>query len=260
MRKFLLALAAVAVLVPSVAPRANAANVTAVFSYAATGGTAIAPGSTGADITANYGLLAFYHTLAADAKKCDLTSAGGALVTDASIIKKLASQPGDQTFAIGTLNAPAGGASGTTSGTAYFSGWSASSTLTNAALLNTSDSAAGALLCGGNIGCSGVATTNKGGVLCKSGALAAKDTTNATNCANAGQVQGANGTSTVETFVYPFAGSLCNGEQTLAECCGDANLVIITHTLEIQNDKGDPAYLSIITDQGTGGTANAWLQ
>jgi len=264
MRKILLALMAVAVLVPSVALRANAATSTAVFQYQATGGTPLTAKSTGANASVAFGLAAFYVTLANDAKKCDLSSSGMALANNAAIIKKFVGEAGDTTYAVGTLVAPSGGATGAESGTAYFAGFSSAPGLTNSALLNTANTASGALLCGGSGGPGGAGQCGSStALLCITGSLNSKDTAGITDCSKAGQVAGANGTSTVTSFVYPFAGAICaKGEQTLAECCGDKNLVIIANTLEIQNKKGggSPDYVSIVTSQGTGGIAQAWIQ
>jgi hypothetical protein len=236
-----------------------------VFQYQATGGTPLTAKSTGANGGVAFGLAAFYVQLAMDAKNCDLSSSGEALVTNAAIIKKFVGEAGDTTYAVGTLTAPSGGATGSTSGVAYFAGFSSAPGLTNSALLNTADTASGALLCGGPAAvghCAGEAST----LLCTSSDLNTgknADPNNLTNCSLAGQTLGANGTSTVASFVYPLAGAVCKGEVTLAECCKDPKLVIITHTLEIPNDgttKSAPSYVSIVTDQGTGGYATAWIQ
>jgi len=273
MRKFLLGLAAVAVLVPSVALRANAANQTAVFQYSATGSPPLAAGASGANGTAGFGVQGFYAELGKVAGSCDLSSAGAVLKADASIIKKITTQAGDTTYAIGTITVPAGNATGAESGEAWFAGWSASAGLTNGQILNTTNLPTAAILCGGAQGCPGnpANAPNTHQVLCTNSDLQTKSTldpNNLTNCATSGgQVNETGayaGTESITSFVYPLAGNLCKGEVTLAECCNDAKLVIISNTLQIQNHHGTvtgaPDYLSIPTSQGDGGAVQAWIQ
>ena len=268
MRKVLLSILA-GVLAPSLA---MAAQTTYVFRYQATGGSAI-PAIAGNAATNNYALANFYPRLAADVPKCaDLSTTGKTTFSKTVIgfLKKLTSVSGDTTFSDGYITSPGAGASGAVSGEAYFNGFSGAAGLTNSGILNAGNTASSALLCGGAASGTGVGACGNG-TLCKSANLAGTDPLGLTNCANAGQVNetvnAPNPTNVqaahLTVFVYPYAGSLCNTPKTtLAECCGDPNLVIITTNHSTLNDQahGGATSYSTVSSQGTGGYSEAYAQ
>lgn len=268
MRKLLLSILAVGVLAPSLA---MAANTTYVFRYQATGGSTI-PGVAQNAATANFSLSNFYPRLAADVPKCaDLSSTGKTTFSKTVIgfLKKLASVSGDTTFSDGYITTPGAGGTGAVSGEAYFNGFSGAAGLTNSGILNAGNTASAALLCGGAASGSGVGACGNG-TLCKSGALAggsaltdcsqAGQTNETVNAPNPANVQAAH----LTVFVYPYAGSLCNTpKETLAECCGDPNLVIITSnhsTLNNDHNNNGATSYSTVSSQGTGGYSEAYAQ
>ena len=261
-------LLAVGVLAPS---RAMAGTTTYIYNFFATGSGVVSP--LAANPSSQFGVVEFYAELGKDVAKgtktCpDLSSTGTTTFTSAvsGLLKKIGTVAGDTTYSNGTITTPGPGAKGPLTGVAYFGGWSAASGLANGDILNSTNSASSALLCGGNAGSSGPPGSCGNGTNCVSGSLATvADPNNLTNCADAGQGLNTAGTLQVETitaFVYPYAGDLCNTPgETLADCCHDKNLVIISNTENASsNFAAGPSTIGIVTSQGDAGFTNAWAQ
>jgi hypothetical protein len=270
MRKVWLSILAVGVLAPSLA---MAANTKYNFDYFASGSGVVS--SLAASPTNQFGVLQIYAELAVDtakgAKSCpDLSSTGASTFTSSvdGLLKKLATEPGDTTYALGTITTPGAGGAGAVSGVAYFGGWSGASGLTNADILNAADTSSAALICGGNSSGS-TAGTCSSTYNCTSAVLATtvKDPTKITQCSSAGQTSTTAAgfqTEYINTFVYPLAGDLCNTPgETLADCCHDPKLVIITESTDTTNDGttgSAPSTLGIVSSQGDGGLTHGYAQ
>jgi hypothetical protein len=263
---------AVGVLAPSLAMAAS--TTTYVYRYQATGGAPIPGAAEVANPAAlKFSLTSFYLSLATDAGKkgqCKFSSTGTTSFskTNIGLIKAIVATSGDTTYSDGTITTPAPGSSGAVNGFAWFAGFSGTAGLKNSGILNTTNSATAGVICGGTASGSGDATCGNG-TLCKnsnlSGATGAADGTNCqtnggdfvdTNAAKAGI-----NASNLVVFVYPMAGNLClDQNQTLAECCSDPGLVIITSNHSSVNKGPGPSTLSTVDAQGDGGFSEAYLQ
>ncbi|MGO8909121.1 MAG: hypothetical protein ACLQDM_07340 [Bradyrhizobium sp.] len=271
MRKVFLSILVAGVLAPSLAMAQ--ATTTYVYRYQATGGATL-PGVAQNPATLNFGLTAFYIRLAGDAGtkgKCALSSTGSSAFTKTNIglIKKLVAVSGDTTYSDGTITTPSNGATGSINGFAWFSGFSGAAGLTNSGILNSTNSAAAGVICGGPASGSGTAVCGNG-TLCKSGTLVSGDTNNLTDCSKAGSHADTSTPSTIAAkatnlpvFVYPLGLSNCtNPAQTYAECCSDPLLVIITSTHNTLSDQAHngPSTIGTVDAQGDGGFSEAYAQ
>lgn len=263
MKKVLLAVLVAAMFLPSMA---RAANVTVDFLFQQTTGSyplAIP------NATYGYGIGNFTASLAKDiASKagCDLSATGKAAITKtiAGVLKGITTLPFDYASGTGYITIPENAATGPSSGTLFFGGYSLSTGLKNSQLTNTTNTPSLTIVCGGQTAGSGTGNGVCGNsLLCLNKNLNATDPYNLTNCQTAGGTH-ANiaGQASLELFLYPVPGVLCNGEATYAECCGDPNLVIIGNSYGVINDQahGGPYAYAIITGQGAGGTAESYQQ
>jgi hypothetical protein len=275
MRKIVLSVLAAGLLVPSLALAAGPSGGvgpagTFDFQYHATSGSS--PLASPNAIAGTYGLAQFYKQLGVDLKKgtktCSgLSTTGAALTSTAELVlPKVATVPGDTTFADGFVT---NDGTGVVTGMAWFNGYSAAPGLGNAALLNSTNTATAAILCGAKTS-GGSAGQCGDGVNCTASELpnvknpTKNDPTGEGNCANAGNTADPTGTSNqayLTVFVYPLGGALCtNPSATLADCCHDPNLVIITRSHETFLDTTPQQVFSTVSDQGTGGGSIAIKQ
>ncbi len=265
MKKVFLAVLVAAMFLPSMA---RAGNVTVDLLFQQTTGAyplAIP------NATYGYGIGQFTAALATDIaskKGCDLSTTGRAAITKtiAGVLKGITASPFDYASGAGYITVPANAQTGPASGTLFFSGYSFSTGLKNAELVNTINSPSSTIVCGGQAqGASGNGVCGNGTLCTNADLNTAKgaDPYNLTNCQTAGGAH-ANiaGQASLELFLYPVPGVLCNGEATYAECCGDPNLVIIGNSYGVINDQahGGPYAYAIITGQGAGGTAESYQQ
>ncbi len=278
MRKLFLSILAAGVLAPSLA---MAGTTTYLFQYFSTGNPPLTGAAIGSNAASLFGTQQFYVELAAKVSKgtktCpDLSATGTSTFTSSvvGVLKKVVSSPGDEIAALGSITTPGVGAAGPISGTAFFASQSSSPGLTNGDILNTSNTPSSALLCGGKAGSSGPIGTCGNGFNCVPGILTAKASadpnllTDCSNTKNAGQTLTTTGgitTENINSFVYPYAGSLCNTPgETWADCCHDKTLVLLSETANVNNPSSatnnGPSTIGLVVEQGAGGYTQSYTQ
>lgn len=190
-------------------------------------------------------LSSFFQTLISDVRAGKCAGASARLKTMAATVKGAKVQAGDRIYFTGTID---------TDGFGHFIGgrMMANSSNLTAEVLNSGNTGASALLCGG------AADDGECASLCIPASLGC-DTLGGYNIDRSGT-----GTETI--YAYPIAGTLCGNSQTatFAECCNDPTLVIVFHeavTLGAVNGAGQATHIrSVLIDQGLTGSGDADVQ